>query len=132
MFKIATLLAAVAILASAPSSSDAKNPKGCKRTNVRPANPQGSVLTQPATRSAAAGTAAPGEAGMPVMVFGSVQSTAGGGTVTGTVVPSITSEPGPETSSAKPQRKPHKSGRSAATDPSPILGAAAISASSSC
>lgn len=130
MFKIATLLAAVAIVASMPASSDAKNPKGCKRTNVRPANPRGSVLTQPAVNSAAAST--PAQAGVPVMVFESSQPSAGGGSATITVVPSITTEAGPKTGPAKPRRKARKSGRSAEIAPSSLLGAAAIGASSSC
>lgn len=132
MFKICTLLAAVAIVASVPTSSDAKNPKGCKRTNVRAANPRGSILIQPATNSAAAGTPTPGDAGAPVMVFGNPQPAADGGAVTGTVVPSITSEPGPKAGSAKPRRKTRKSGRSAAVDPLSLLGVAANAASSSC
>lgn len=44
MKRICTLLVAAAFVASAPSPSDAKNPKGCKHTNVRPANPRGSIL----------------------------------------------------------------------------------------
>lgn len=132
MKRICTLLVAAAFVASAPSPSDAKNPKGCKHTNVRPANPRGSILIQPTTTSAAAGTPAPGDAGVPVMVFGNPQPAAGGSAVTGTVVPSITSEAGPKTGSAKPRRKTRKSGRSAATDPASLLGVAAIAASSSC
>jgi len=132
MFKIVTLLASVAVLASVPSSLDAKSPKGCKRTNVRAANPQGSVLMQPGSRSAAAGTSVPGKVGVPVMVFGSPQPAAGDGATTGTVVPSITSEAGPKASSAKPRRKARKSGRTAAIAPSSLLGTAAITASSSC
>ncbi len=126
MFKISTLLAAVVIVASVPASLDAKNPKGCKRTNVRPANPQGSVLMQPAASSVAAST------GAPVMVFGSARSAAGESAATGTVVPGITSEQGPNTSSTQPPRKTRKTRRSAATDPSSLLGAIAIDASSSC
>lgn len=132
MKRICALLVAAAFVVSAPSSSDAKNPKGCKRTNVRPANPRGSILSRPTTSSAAAGAPAQGDAGVPVMVFGNPQPAAGGGTVTGTVVPSITSEAGPKTGSAKPRRKARKSGRSAAADPSSLLGVAAIAASSSC
>ena len=128
MFKTCTLLAAVAIVASAPSSLEAKNPKGCTRTNVRPANPHGSVLMQPVTRSAAEGT--PGR--VPSMVFGSPQQAAGVRAARGTVVPSITSEPGPSAGFIKPRRKARKPGRSAAINPSSFLGAAAISVAASC
>jgi hypothetical protein len=128
MFRICTLLGAVAIVASAPSSLEAKNPKGCTRTNVRPANPHGSVLMQPVARSAAVGR--PGR--VPSMVFGSPQRAVGVRATRGTVVPSITSEPGPSASSIKSRRKARKPGRSAAITPSSFLGAAAISVAASC
>lgn len=133
MFKVVTLLAAMAIVASASVPSDAKNSKGCKRTNVRPANPQGSVLVQPSTGAAAAGTATPtaGDGVAPVMVFGSARPTTDGATA-GTVVPGIASEPGPTPGSVQRRRKARRSRRSAAVDTSSLPDLGAIAASSSC
>lgn len=132
MFKITTLLAAAAIVAATAAPSDAKNPKGCKRTNVRPANPQGSVLVQSSPSAAVGGTAMPtsGDGIAPVMVFGGAQPT--GGEATGTVVPGIASETEPAPGSAQPRRKARKSRRSAAINASSLLGTGAIAASSSC
>lgn len=130
MFRVVTLLAAVAIVGSASVPLDAKNPKRCKRTNVRPANPQGSVLVQPSTATAAASAATP-TTDAPVMVFGGAEPITDR-SATGTVVPGIASERGPAAGSVPPRRKARKSRRSAAFDASSLPNLGAIAASSSC
>ena len=138
MFKICTMLAAVAIVASLPASSDAKNPKGCKRTNVRYANPRGSVLIQPATRAAAVTAAplVPGQAPIPVVVFGgpqaAIDAASGMSTTGGTVVPSITSEAAPQAAPSRSRKKRARRRTSAVIDMPSSPGAGALAAASSC
>lgn len=139
MFKVCTLLAAVVIAASVPASSEAKNPRGCKRTNVRSANPQGSVLVQPATR-AATGTAVPlipGQSTVPVVVFGGPQAATGAATgmstaEDGTVVPSITSEAAPQAARSRSGKKRARRRTSAVIDLPSSPDAGALAAASSC
>lgn len=139
MIKICTLLFAVAFAASVPTSSDAaKNPKGCKRTNVRPANPQGSVLIQ-SGRGAAAISAVPltsVQSSPPVMVFGDAVLVGEAGTgaigATGTVVPSITTEAAPPPKTSRTRKRARRRGRSAAIGPSSLPGPVALASASSC
>lgn len=135
MKKLCTLLVAVVFVASAPSSSDAKSPKGCKRTNVRPANPRGSVLVQPATRAATA-TAVPlvtGQSTVPVVVFGGPQAATGEvSSISGTVVPSITSEAAPPATSSRSRKKRARRGTSAVIDLPSLPDAGALADVSSC
>lgn len=93
MIRICTLLAAVALCASMGSVSEAKKPKGCSRSNVRPANPSGSVLAQIPTSSAVAATRAP------VRVFGNAPFATGAATI----VPDITADAAPKASTSQPQ-----------------------------
>jgi len=136
MKRICTLVIAAVFVTSAPQSSDAKAPKGCKRTNVRSANPQGSVLVQAATRAAAATAVplVPGQA-TPVVVFGGQQAATGAAsgmsTAGGTVVPSITSEAAPPATT--PSRKKRARRRTSAVIDLPSLpDAGALAAVSSC
>lgn len=141
MMKIFTMLIAVAFAASIPASSDAaKAPKGCKRSNVRPANPQGSVLIQtgqgaatlsavPISPAQAATPAAPVMMfGNPVLVTESGNAAAG---MSGTVVPSITAESAPPRKPSRSRNGGRRRGGSASINPS-SFGAAAPAASSSC
>lgn len=138
MKRICTLLVAAVFVTSAPSSLDAKNPKGCKRTNVRSANPQGSVLVQPATRAATATAVplVPGQSTVPVVVFGGSQAVtgvvSGMSTADGTVVPSITSEAAPQTTPTKSRKKRARRRTSTVIDLPSSPDAGALAAVSRC
>lgn len=138
MKRIFTLLVAAVFVTSAPSPSDAKNPKGCKRTNVRPANPRGSVLVQPAARAAAATATplVPGQATVPVVVFGGPQAATGAAssmsTAGGTVVPSITSEAAPQAVPSRSRKKRAGRRTSAVIDLPSLPDAGVLAAVSSC
>ena len=123
---VAVCITALSISASSPIA--AKAPKGCKRTNVRPANPRGSVLVQPATRAAAAPA-------VPVVVFGGPQAAgaaSGISTAGGTVVPSITSQAAPQAAAPRSGKKRARRRTSAVIDLPSSPDAGALAAASSC
>lgn len=114
------VLSIAAITASAPSVA-AKNPKGCSRSGARPANPQGSVLIQTPTSSAAATISAP-------MVFGKSQRATGNRTI----VPDINAAATPKVSTPQPRPTAAAPAKRKKSKRFLFFSAAALPSSSSC
>lgn len=114
------VLSIAAIAASAPAVA-AKNPKGCSRSGARAANPQGSVLVQSPTSSAAAAMRAP-------VVFGNPQR----GTGSRTIVPDINAAATPKLPTAQPRPSAVAPAKRKKSKRFLFFGAAALPPSSSC